>query len=107
MLSLLVTNDQPGVAARIVHSGCGLMIPIARADATRIRGALRTILDDPSFRERAKRMAAANREARGAADLIEGLELAGGGELPTDWWNWVALLPGSSLAVRQRELTLQ
>jgi zeaxanthin glucosyltransferase len=80
MLALPVTNDQPGVAARIVHSGCGLMIPIARADAPRIREALRTILADPSFREHAGRMAEANREAGGsarAADLIEGLELAG------------------------------
>ncbi|MGI9243290.1 MAG: glycosyltransferase [Verrucomicrobiales bacterium] len=80
MLALPVTNDQPGVAARIVHSGCGLMIPIARADAPRIRQALQTMLGDPGFREQAEKMAEANREAGGAAraaDLIEGLELSG------------------------------
>ena len=80
MLALPVTNDQPGVAARIVRSGCGLMIPIARVSAPRIRATLQAILDDPRFRENAQRMAVANREAGGAeraADIIEGLSLDG------------------------------
>ena len=80
MLALPVTNDQPGVAARIVRSGCGLMIPIARASAPRIRASLQAILGDPRFRESAQRMALANRQAGGAvraANIIEGLSLDG------------------------------
>ena len=56
------------------------MIPIGRATSPRIRSSLQTILDDPSFRESARRIAAANRDAGGvgrAADIIEGLEMEG------------------------------
>lgn len=80
LLALPVANDQPGVAARIVRSGCGLMIPIANASAPRIKSSLQAILGDPRFRENAQRMAAANREAGGAeraADIIESLALDG------------------------------
>ena len=80
ILALPIANDQPGVAARVVHSGCGLMIPIARADAPRIRAALQKLIGDPSHRRKAERMAEANREAGGskrAADIIESLEMQG------------------------------
>ncbi len=80
LLALPVANDQPGVAARIVRSGCGLMIPIAKASAPRIKSSLQAILGDPRFCENAQRVAAANREAGGAeraADIIESLALDG------------------------------
>ncbi|TJZ84537.1 glycosyltransferase [Paracoccus hibiscisoli] len=76
MLALPLTNDQPGVAARIVASGTGLRLTPAFAIETRILAALRRLLADRTFRDRAHRFArqsAAWPRAAGAVDLIETL----------------------------------
>lgn len=70
---LPVTNDQPGVGVRVEHAGVGRSIPIARATVPRIREAVRAVLEDPSYRERAVAMSSRIAEADGlnrAADVI-------------------------------------
>jgi MGT family glycosyltransferase len=71
---LPVTNDQPGVGARVESAGVGRAIPIARATVPRVREAIRVVLlDDPSYRERAAAMRSQIAAADGlnrAADLI-------------------------------------
>ena len=54
MLALPIAFDQPGVAARIEHAGVGLRLLPALA-AARIAHALRRLLDEAAFRQRAPR----------------------------------------------------
>jgi UDP:flavonoid glycosyltransferase YjiC (YdhE family) len=75
MVAIPVTNDQPGVAARVVHSGTGAVVPYRRLTRERLRRAVRRVLEDGRYQENARRMQAAIQAANGlerAADLIEG-----------------------------------
>jgi zeaxanthin glucosyltransferase len=74
MLALPIAFDQPGVAARIVHSGAGLRVLPAIATRTALRKALRRLLDDGSHAQRARELGEDVRRAGGApraADLVE------------------------------------
>jgi MGT family glycosyltransferase len=53
MVALPVTNDQPGVAARLRHLGVAEVLPFRDLDAVRLRAALRRIRAEPAYRERA------------------------------------------------------
>jgi MGT family glycosyltransferase len=74
MVVLPVTNDQPGVGARVECSGAGRSITVGRLTVGRLRDAVCEVLGDASFRERAEslrsRIAAADGLNR-AADRIE------------------------------------
>jgi MGT family glycosyltransferase len=74
MVVLPVTYDQPGVGARVEWSGVGRSIPVKRLTVDRLREAVRTVLGDPAYRERAGRLQSAIEAADGlnrAADRIE------------------------------------
>jgi MGT family glycosyltransferase len=74
MVVLPVTYDQPGVGARVEWSAVGRSIPVGRLTVDRLRDAVRNVLGDPSYRERARRLQASIEAADGlnrAADLIE------------------------------------
>jgi UDP:flavonoid glycosyltransferase YjiC (YdhE family) len=73
MVVLPVTYDQPGVAARVEWSGVGRSIPVGWLTVDRLRDAVRTVLDDPAYRERAGRLRSSIEAADGlnrAVDLI-------------------------------------
>ena len=73
-MAIPITNDQPGVAARILASGTGLFLPLAQLNAEALRGLVDEVLRTPSYRERALEMKAAIAEVDGlgmAAELIE------------------------------------
>lgn len=74
MVVLPVTYDQPGVDARVEWSGVGRLIPVRRLTVDRLRDAVRTVLGNPAYRQRAgwlqSRIEAADGLNR-AADLIE------------------------------------
>jgi len=75
MVVLPVAYDQPGVGARVEWSGVGRSISIGRLTVDRLRDAVRTVLGDPAYRERAGRLQSSIEAADGlnrAADLIEG-----------------------------------
>jgi zeaxanthin glucosyltransferase len=75
MVVLPVTYDQPGVGARVEWSGVGQSIPAARLTVDRLRDAVRSVLGDPAYRERAGRLQSGIEAADGlnrAADVIEG-----------------------------------
>jgi UDP:flavonoid glycosyltransferase YjiC (YdhE family) len=75
MVVLPVTYDQPGVGARVEWSGVGRSIPVGRLTVDCLRAAVRTVLANPAYRERAGRLQANIDAADGlnrAADLIEG-----------------------------------
>ena len=74
LVAIPITNDQPGVAARILASGMGLFLPLAQLNAEALRGLVDEVLGTPSYRERALAMKAAIAEVDGlgmAAELIE------------------------------------
>ena len=74
MVVLPVTYDQPGVGARVECAGVGPSIPIARLTLKRLRVAVRTVLGDPAYRERAGLLRSSIEADDGlnrAADLIE------------------------------------
>jgi zeaxanthin glucosyltransferase len=74
MLCLPIAFDQPGTAARVVHSGSGLrLLPIV-ASAHSMARDLRRLLDEPVFAERAAALGREVETSGGttrAADLIE------------------------------------
>jgi MGT family glycosyltransferase len=74
MVAIPITNDQPGVAARIAWSGTGLVIPPRLLSVRRLRLACERVLHEPIFRQRAqelKKAIARSRGARRAAEIIE------------------------------------
>ena len=74
MVVLPVAYDQPGVGARVEWSGVGRSIPVGRLTVDRLRDAVRIVLGNPAYRERAgwlrSRIEAADGLNR-AAELIE------------------------------------
>jgi zeaxanthin glucosyltransferase len=71
-----VTNDQPGVAARVVHVGAGELLPLKKVTAARIKQLAQLVLQQPQYRAAAERMRddiVAAGGARTAADLVESM----------------------------------
>ena len=74
MVVLPVTYDQPGVGARIEWSGVGRSIPVGRLTVDRLRDAVRLVLGNPAYRQRARQLQWSIEAADGldrAAYLIE------------------------------------
>src|SRR5262249_4832070 len=73
-VAIPVTYDQPGVAARIAHHKTGVVTSLDKLTADRLALLLEKMLTDPTYRENARKLQEAIREANGlsvAADLIE------------------------------------
>src|SRR5262245_8970346 len=74
LIALPITNDQPGVAARIGRLGVGEFIPTNKLTVSRVRDAVSRLLATPSYRQRAENCALEIRRMDGparAAELIE------------------------------------
>ena len=74
LVAIPITNDQPGVAARIAWTGSGLVVPAGLADPARLRCAVDRVLDDPGFRRDAGLLRDAIARAGGvdrASTLVE------------------------------------
>ena len=87
MVVLPVAYDQPGVGARVEWSGVGRSIPVGRLTVDRLRDAVRIVLGNPAYRERAGRLQSSIEAADGlnrAADLIEGAFDTGWSALPSE-----------------------
>ncbi|MGD1902191.1 MAG: glycosyltransferase [Geitlerinemataceae cyanobacterium] len=57
MVAIPVTNDQPGIAARIKWTGAGEFVPLDRLDAETLRKLVSQVLETPSYRDRAQSFA--------------------------------------------------
>jgi UDP:flavonoid glycosyltransferase YjiC (YdhE family) len=71
--AIVVGYDQPGVGTRVEWSGVGRSIPFGRLTVGRLRDAVRLVLGNPAYRERAGRLQSSIEAADGlnrAADLI-------------------------------------
>ena len=81
MLALPIAFDQPGVAARVEHSGVGLRLNHRLASARQIGHALDRLLGEPAFRTRAVQLGGEVRCAGGAARAAELIEAALAGRM--------------------------
>lgn len=74
MVAIPVTDDQPGVAARIVWTGTGELVMLSQLSVTKLRRAIERVLTEGSYKQNAVRLQEAMRQTRGvnrAADIIE------------------------------------
>jgi UDP:flavonoid glycosyltransferase YjiC (YdhE family) len=78
MVAIPVTNDQPGVGARIAHTGTGVVVPLktlaGESAVQKLREAIETVLDNGLYRENTQRIQQAIERTNGlsmAADLID------------------------------------
>ena len=74
MVAIPIANDQPGVAARIAWTGCGEFLSPRRLRAGRLRDLIHKVMQDPKYRDAARRMRDAIERAGGvkrAADIVE------------------------------------
>jgi UDP:flavonoid glycosyltransferase YjiC (YdhE family) len=74
MVAIPQGNDQPGVAARVVAKGAGIVIPNRKLTVTRLRSAIRSVLEDDKYRASARTLQNEMRKIDAletAADIIE------------------------------------
>jgi zeaxanthin glucosyltransferase len=74
MVAIPITNDQPGVAARVARVGAGLVVPVKKVTVAKLRSAIEQVLTDKSYRENAQKMQLDIQNSGGvkqAADIIE------------------------------------
>ena len=53
MVAIPVTNDQPGVAARIAYTGVGEVVPLKELSVSKLRSAIVKVLAQESYKQRA------------------------------------------------------
>ena len=56
MVAIPITNDQPGVAARIAWTKTGQVVPLKKLKAEALRTAVQAVMTSPSYRENACRL---------------------------------------------------
>jgi UDP:flavonoid glycosyltransferase YjiC (YdhE family) len=82
LIAIPLGNDQPGVAARIAYRNAGIVLPLKKLTASRLRRAVQAVLEDDTYQSAAKKLQSAIRQQKGletATDLIEkALEMSGG-----------------------------
>ena len=74
VLAIPITNEQPGIAARLVACKAGRALPVQRLAVTALRAMVQEMLLNPSYRAQAQRLQRENQAAGGvatAADLVE------------------------------------
>ena len=80
MVALPVTNEQPGIAARVSWTGAGKALTLGRANSASLRSAISQVLQDPAYRLAADRIRASIQAGGGApraAELVaQALELS-------------------------------
>jgi UDP:flavonoid glycosyltransferase YjiC (YdhE family) len=66
-------RDQNDTAARVVHRGAGVRLK-PTADVAAIRRAIERVLQEPSYRASAQRLATAIRRGEGCVDAVAAIE---------------------------------
>ncbi len=74
LVILPIKDDQPVVAQQVVDAGAGLRLKFGRVRPDELRGAVRRVLDEPSFRASAARIALSFSRAGGATRAAHLLE---------------------------------
>ena len=74
MVAIPIGYDQPGVAARSAYHGVGEFLEIEHLSVERVRRLIEQVLENPQYREKARKFQAAIARTRGldlVAELIE------------------------------------
>jgi MGT family glycosyltransferase len=74
VLAIPITNEQPGIAARLAYSGAGRVIPVQKLGVAKLRALVSEMLSDSSYKKNAQRLQIECNAAGGvatAAELIE------------------------------------
>lgn len=74
LVAIPITNDQPGVAARLVWTKAGEVVPLSRLSVPRLRAAVQRVLTEDFYQKNAARLQEAIRHSGGvsrAADIVE------------------------------------
>lgn len=74
MVAIPITNEQPGIAARMAYTGAGQVVPLAQLKGDRLRSAITQVLNIPTYREKAQAMQQVIQQSGGvvkAAEIIE------------------------------------
>jgi len=74
MVAIPISHDQPNIAQRIVYHGCGEMVLLDQLTPETLARAVRQVLDDSRYRERARALSAEIRQLKGlerAANIVE------------------------------------
>jgi MGT family glycosyltransferase len=69
-----IRDDQPAVASQVTAAGAGIRVKFGRVHADELRDAIVAVLDDPSYRNAASRIAASFEAAGGAQAAADRLE---------------------------------
>ncbi|NJR21091.1 MAG: glycosyltransferase [Richelia sp. CSU_2_1] len=80
MVAIPVTNDQPGIAARIAYTGVGELVALKQLNVDRARNAIVRVLTQENYKQRAIEMQEVIARSGGvkkAADIIEQVILTG------------------------------
>jgi len=99
MVCMPMGRDQGDNAARVVAAGAGVKLK-KKADSSKIRSAVETVLAEPTYRDAARRLAAAIADGEGDTDPMATIEnvLAGTRRLQSSAW----VAASSSAAVAGR-----
>jgi zeaxanthin glucosyltransferase len=76
MIAIPVTNDQPGVAARIAYTKTGAYVPIQEMTVSRLSALIEEVLSNPEYRQNANNMRQVIAETNGLDKAVDLLELA-------------------------------
>lgn len=74
LVAIPITNEQPGIAARLARTGAGEVIPVAHLSVPKLGAAIERVLSEDSYRKNASRLQEAILRAGGvrrAADIVE------------------------------------
>jgi zeaxanthin glucosyltransferase len=74
MVAIPVTNDQPGVAARIAYTKTGAYVPIREMTASRLSTLIDEVLSNPEYRQNANNMKQVIAETNGLEKAVDILE---------------------------------
>jgi MGT family glycosyltransferase len=74
LVAIPITNEQPGIAARLARTGAGEMVSLKSLSVPKLRNSIKKVLTEDSYKNNALRLQSAIQQAGGvsrAADIIE------------------------------------
>jgi hypothetical protein len=85
MVAIPITDDQPGVAARIAWTGTGELVSLSQLSATKLQKAIRRVLTEESYRQNAIRLQEKMRQTKGVNHAVDIIEQAVSTKSPVIW----------------------
>jgi zeaxanthin glucosyltransferase len=76
LVAIPVTNDQPGVAARIAYTNTGAFVPLQEMTVKRLSGLIGEVLGNPEYRQNANQMKQTIAKTNGMEKAVDLLEIA-------------------------------